>query len=358
MATVTLAQVEARIPALFKSGKSYYFRSAPGRGKTSVVEAAPSALAKAFPGQTFGISIINAPLMTPPDTVGYLVPVTREGRNMSEFTVPYWFITSEGKLLDEYDGGIIFIDEVDKADMDVKKILGEMALSGRCGPHRIPKGWVVWQAGNRAQDRSGSTKELDHLINRRFELDIRDDLEGWMNWAFKNNVAPELVSFAKENPQIVFADGVPEKQGPWCTPRSLVATGEALAAFSDGEQLPVDEFSRQVAAGGIGDGAATQLFAHIRLAHELPRFEDIVAKPKDTRVPEKPDARMLVCFQLAARVNESNADAVITYMERLPKEFSVTFAKAATVRDEELVNTDAFGRWCVANASLMQAIRG
>ena len=32
-------------------------------------------------------------------------------------------------------------------------------------------------AGNRMSDRSGSTRELDHLINRRIRIEVTDDVE-------------------------------------------------------------------------------------------------------------------------------------------------------------------------------------
>ena len=47
---------------------------------------------------------------------------------------------------------------------------------------------------------------------------------------------------------------------------------------------------------------------------------------------------MLVCYHLAARVDvELDGSAVVTYVERLPKEFSVSFAKAACRRDTDLL---------------------
>jgi hypothetical protein len=103
--------------------------------------------------------------------------------------------------------GVIFIDEADKMDIDVKKVVGEMALSGRCGPHKLPDGWVVWMAGNRAGDRSGSTKELDHLINRRDEIDVTDDLASWEMWCIKRGVHHTIIAFGVGNPHIVFPDG-------------------------------------------------------------------------------------------------------------------------------------------------------
>ena len=50
-------------------------------------------------------------------------------------------------------------------------------------------------------------------------------------------------------------------------------------------------------------------------------------------------------------------DPVVAYVERLPKEFGVSFAKAACRRDTDLLDTPAITRWCIANHSLMTAIR-
>jgi hypothetical protein len=80
----------------------------------------------------------------------------------------------------------LFVDEADKMETDAKEIVGEGCLSGRFGPHQLPPGWIVWMAGNRAGDRSGSTKELVHLINRRREIDVTDDLESLLNWMNEN----------------------------------------------------------------------------------------------------------------------------------------------------------------------------
>ena len=143
--------------AFFLAKKCVYLKSPPGRGKTTTIVSAVPRMAKQL-DKNLGIVVINGPLLTPADAVGYLVPKHLEGgRTVSVYTDPFWWVTEEGKRLEEYDGGVIFVDEADKMDVDVKKVIGEMALSGRCGPHRLPAGWVTWMAGNRSQDRSGST---------------------------------------------------------------------------------------------------------------------------------------------------------------------------------------------------------
>jgi hypothetical protein len=339
---------------LYMSGKTVYLKSGPGRGKTTTILEAVPRVAEAT-GKNLGTVVISAPLLTPADTVGYLVPVTQEdGRVESKYTDPFWWRTEDGQRLEEYDGGIIFIDEMDKADVDVKKLMGEMALSGRCGPHKLPPGWVVWMAGNRSQDRSGSTKELDHLINRRFEVEVTDDLAGWEDWALQNDVHHTLVSFAVQNPNIVFPESVPEKQGPFCTPRSLVETGKLLLTLGGNNgTIPTDTDAIELAAAGIGQAAAAQLFATIRLESELPKIETIIANPDGAKMPSAPDAQMLVAYKLAALADDKSLAPIIKYVERLPADFSVTFAKALCKRKMAYAATPAMLDWAKRNGSIM-----
>src|SRR6478752_3524 len=130
-----LNNVQRMVPSWYKARTSIYLRSGPGIGKTSVIMAAMPQLCSAL-NLRLGISVLNGGNLTVMDTLGYLVPKERNGVSVSEFTKPFWWFTDEGKALDEYDGGIIFIDEEDKAPIDVKKVLGEMKLSMRFGPHR------------------------------------------------------------------------------------------------------------------------------------------------------------------------------------------------------------------------------
>lgn len=360
-----LSTVINRIPGWYAAGKCIYLKSAPGRGKTSVLASAPEILSRST-GRNIGLVIINGPLLTPADSIGYLVPKAVVSKDIdgneikhmeSVYTDPFWFRTKEGKRLDEYDGGIIVVDEADKMDVDVKKVIGEAALTGRLGPHQLPNGWIIWMAGNRQKDRSGSTKELDHLINRRMEIDITDDIESWNMWADKHMVTPLTKAFANQNPQIVFSDGVPEKQGPWCTPRSLVEADDYLRTITnDGGYVPDDAETMEEVGGMIGEAAAAQLFSFVKLEREMPRFEDIIANPKTVKTPSKPDAAMLVCYNLAHRVNMQTCDDVLTYINRMDKEFGVIFGKAAVARDPKLITTKGFNEWIKNNSSLMAQI--
>ena len=94
----------------------------------------------------------------------------------------------------------------------------------------------------------------------------------------------------------------------------------------------------------------------IKVQREMPKYADIVKNPSGVKVPTKPDAQMLVCYQLAHEIKAKDAAAVVEYVERLPKEFAVTFATTACKKSPMLVAEPAFDKWARQNSSLMAAI--
>lgn len=364
-----LMEFYRRTPTYYKTRRAVCLRGAIGRGKSTVMGLVPALLGSKFGGE-FGLVILNGPMLNPNDAIGYLIPHRVEAevngekvsRMESEFTQPFWFRTAEGRHLSEFTGGIILVDEEDKMDADVKKIIGEAALSGRLGPHVVPKGWVFWFAGNRQEDRSGSTKDYAHLQNRRRDINIDEDIDGLIEVYNRMKLNPVFVAFAANNSHVLH-ENIPDTIKPWCTPRSFEAAARhVMACMEDagldpmGEEMPSDPFIQEEIAGDIGTGAAAQLFATIELQKHMPRFSDIVANPKKAKVPDAADAQMLVCFNLAARVDEKSIEPVMEYLKGFPEEFTITFGKAAVARDFNLVNTKAFGKWTKENASLMMAI--
>jgi hypothetical protein len=346
-----------RFRALLDSSVSIELLSAPGRGKSEFVRdfvREQSARGE----ETWGFATCFLATMTPSDLLGYMVPTKDEqGRLVSTFTMPPWMRTVDGRSVHDFDRGVLFLDEFGQGEADVKRAAAELLLNRQLGPWRLPDGWSVVAASNRAQDRSGVTKSFDFVINRRIQVDITDDLQSWEDWAWKRGLHPLFITFAKQNPEVVFQDGVPEKQRPWCTPRSLVMLERVFQQMLTSQgNLPTDDAAVEIASGMIGPGEAAQLFAFIKLGQEMPTPEEIKADPKGCKVPTAPDGQMLVCYTLAAIVTEKDVDPIITYVERMPKEFTVTFAKAACKRNTRLVSTKAFSDWAMRNASLMAAI--
>jgi hypothetical protein len=356
-----LNQLTARIPALYYSaletgGPSYITESAPGRGKTSVWCQFPKIMKRIDPQGNYGLSVINGANFTLMTAMGFMVPVTDEnGRQVSQFTLPYWWMTTEGKPLDAYDGGIILVDEADKLGMDEKKIVGEAALSKILGSHRFPPGWVVIFAANRMSDRSGSTRDLDHLINRRIRIEITDDVESWVEWALAEKLLPETIQFGEENPQLLF-EPKPDDQRPWCTPRSLhqidIHLQSLMRSFGT-DKIPTDPLTQEEVKGGIGAPACAQFMKTIRLGQELSSYEDVIANPTKVTLPGKPDAMRLMSYKIASRVSPEDAKQALTFMARMPMEHQTIFVRMAIQRQYQLAFQADFAAWCGRNTALI-----
>lgn len=360
-----LHTLATNFPALLDSGKSIELVGPPGVGKSDFVHQQVVANA-ARTGQEWGFATMFLATMTPPDLLGYMVPDhDARGNAVSRFTMPPWMQTRDHKLVSDYPRGILFLDEYGQGDADVKRASAELLLNRRIGPWELPAGWSVIAASNRAKDRSGVTKAFDFVINRRIEINVDPSVSAWEKWAVDAGVDPLIQFFATQNPAIVFGGEVPKEQGPWCTPRSLVAAGDVLNALrgnNPDREMPTDAAARELVAGTIGDAATLQLMSTLTLAYNMPSVASIIADPENAEVPRAPDACMLVVHQLAAYVDVDTIDPISTYVQRFPREFAVSFATQMMKRSSQefrrnILNTPAMSRWLVANGALYAAIQ-
>ena len=356
-----LSEIEARLVAWYLSsnipkGPSFHLQSGPGRGKTSVLETLPKVLGDAFPGKRYGVAILNGACFTLSTATGYLWPQEEEGVQYSRFTRPDWWCkTQTGEALEAFDGGVIVVDEEDKLGPDEKKIMGEAALSKILGNHRLPPGWVVWFAGNRASDRSGSTKDFDHLISRMLEINVTDDIQSTLAYLERVGVLPETRHFAEENPHLVFMD-MPEKQGPWLCPRSLHQSDihlRALMVAFGTDVVPTDPTTVEEITGKMGSGAASQYMNSIKLGQELPPYAAIIANPETVPVPSKPDGKRLGIYKIAYQVTAKDMGQALKYIKRMPDEFQIIFGKSAIMRNNQLVIHKDFAAWAATKSSLI-----
>lgn len=359
--TTTFSQLEKILPPLFAAGQSSELLSHPGRGKSEFVEFTLLPIMQSLTGQEWGFACSMLATYTPPDLIGYQYKGERTigGRKVTitDPSVPLWMITREGKALWEYPRGILLLDEYGQAEGDVKRASADLLLNRRVGPWQLPDGWVVVAASNLMSSRSGVTKSFDFIINRRAEFHIQDDLQSLLRWMAKNGIPAEFTSFAEAYTDIVFTEGVPEKQGPWTTPRSLVKVARVLDGMRDENGFIVnDPITKRIAAAWMGPDHSAQLMSHIQLGTEMPDIKLIIADPNGTPIPPKPDSQMLVVHRLAHEVTEKTAAPIITYVERMPKDFAVSFCRAACRRNNKLVYTEAFDSWMDRNGSLMAAI--
>lgn len=334
--------------------------SGPGLGKSSINEQAACEMSLEF-GEPVAYIPFFLSTVEPPDVRGFGIPEKLpNGERRMVYTKAPWmpggdngFIAEQGRLRRAKAGevprfGIVNLDEFRQASLDTQKPAAELFLNRRVGESHLPDGYIVTACSNREIDRSGVQRELAFITNRRMVIKIEPNLDAWVNWAEKNGVHPLAIAFARTKPGTVFADTVPEKPGPFCTPRSLCMLSQLIG------ELDMATFT-EAACGLIGEGAAGEFVAFLRVAEQLPTFEEIVANPTGTEVPKRPDASYAAMQMIAHRVDDKTAKAAFTYLKRMGREFQVAGLRAAFNRCPNLVRTPDFAAWLRDNKDLVMA---
>lgn len=205
------------------------------------------------------------------DTVAWLVPSEwpREGR------------------------GIVFFDELTSADRSLQVAAYELLLDRKLGDlYRVPDGWYLCAAGNRAGDRAVSLPLPSALSNRFLHLEIAADVEDWSRWALSHGVHLDVVSFLRFRPERLLDLSGDLQQG-WPSPRSWERVGFELT-LAEETQLG-DPILTVVLEGLVGTAAATEFLAFRRWASDLPAIEPMLRGQVPWEIPERAEMRWALC---------------------------------------------------------------
>jgi hypothetical protein len=365
---------------LIDSGQAVMWSSGSGLGKSSSAMQLFNKLRAegAKNGERWGMGIIFAATQTPPDLIGYQFKGERQipagiGDNgeklfrtvtITDPSIPLWMISTEGLPAFTYDKYFLLIDEYGQGEGDVKRALAEIFLAGGTAPWYLPAGSVRLACTNEGA-RYGVSKDFDFCIARRTLLKITPSID-----AFLSHIDPPYThqgkqytvmgvtkAWAASHPEEVF-EVEPKEQGPWCTPRQLVAADRYLQnKFAASGKNEMDSAAMEVVAGTIGMGASVSLSAHMSFALSLPSYDDVIADPANCEVPTKPDLQMLMAYELASRTKVADCAAVIQYIQRLPKDMNITFVSSLFRRDYKgMVNQPAMQAWINKHASLVSIL--
>lgn len=376
---MNLRELEVELPNYFRAGITPEIIGPPGVGKSDTVRQTVARLS-AESGHEWGLCTYMIATTTPIHAMGYMVPNktwvgTGENRKevlRAQYTLPPFMFTDDGRYINDFKNGIVFLDEWDKGDADTKKALAPLLLSGNVGPHHLHHGIYVVLASNRVKDRSGSTKTFDFIINRRGEIHITPDFASWERWAMRNGIEPIFIAFAKKYTSHVFVEEVPKDQAPFCTARSFVAAIRWLRARQEGftlrgETPPVnfglsDDRGTQAALvqnalnGIVGSGVSLQLTQWLRVKDKTPDMDDIIRDPAGTFIPETPDARTLTMYECGFHTTKGNVAPLCKYFGRFPKDLQVSYATYACRRDPMLITNGAMQKLIDGNEALILAL--
>lgn len=377
---MNLLDAERELMACTMAGNAVLMSSGSGIGKSQLQLQVFGKIKErdAAKGIRWGLGTIFLATQTPPDLIGYQFKGERDiivgiGDNGEKITkkvtitdpsIPLWMISTEGLPAFTYDKYFLLIDEYGQGEGDVKRALAEVFLSGGTAPWYLPPGSVRLACTNEGA-RYGVSKDFDFCIARRTLLKITPSIEAFLQYVDKPythqgkpyQVMAVTKAWAATHPEEVF-ESEPKEQGPWCTPRQLVAADRYLQTkFAASGKREMDSAAMEVVAGTIGMGASVSLSAHMQFALQLPGYNDVLADPAGCEVPTKPDLQMLMAYELASYTKPTDVGPIIQYIQRFPKDMGITFVAALFRRDYKgMVSQPAMQAWINKNASLVSIL--
>jgi hypothetical protein len=319
------SEVSKALTALIPTKRPVYLWGPPGCGKSSVVKQAAESL-------QLQLVDLRATLLDPVDLRG--LPSVQNGRAV-------W---CQPEFLPRAGEGVLLLDELAQAPPLVQAAFLQLTLDRRLGEYVLPEGWTVIAASNRAEDRAGTHRLISPLLNRFIHLDMEVDVEDWQDWAVKANVGPELRAFIRFRPSLLFGFDPASNPRAFPTPRSWEFVNDVLNA------TPVD-LLHQVVSGCVGEGAATEFGAFLKLYRQLPDIHGVLRTPGTSTVPTEPSVLYALLGALTEKLktDPTVADAYVTYCTRMQDEFSMLALRDAINVKRDIVQKPAVQKW-VADA--------
>ncbi|PIQ87522.1 MAG: hypothetical protein COV74_00175 [Candidatus Omnitrophica bacterium CG11_big_fil_rev_8_21_14_0_20_45_26] len=230
----------------FKAGVTPLVWGPHGIGKSQIVQSLANEL-------EFGFVDLRLGQMEVGDLIG--LPAKEDGRTV--WLKPGWFPREKTE-------GILFLDELNRARLDVLQAIFQLVLEGRLHTHLLPAGWKIVCAANP----SGSeyfVNELDPaLLDRFLHIQFRPEVSEWIGWGKETGkIRSEVSDLIARYPHLLghqTSDPVIEILP---SPRSW----EMLSRVLEGLE---DELWFECAMGLVGREAAVAFLESLKRESETP----------------------------------------------------------------------------------------
>jgi len=270
---------------------------------------------------------------------------------------------------------IIMLDEVGKSAKAVINVLLTLIYDRRIGSVPVPEGTIIFATTNLATDGVGDFVAA-HVRSRVIKLEVRKphagfkhdgsvDPDSWGHWALGNNISPDLLAWVKSNQHCLESYREFDAKEKWTNPYAFHPTQGAeayvcprtLHAASDvikERDILGHDLTLSLLAGAAGESFARDISAFLLVKDRLTSLDAIVAAPENAAIPADSDAVALcvMVFNLITATKNETIVPLVTYMNRLPKEYQAMYARSLMANGDKqkvAVACTSFRKWAIDN---------
>jgi len=344
-------QAKQAITACIKANRPAFLWGAPGTGKSAIIKGIademfgnPEQIDKngryhdengRLASRPYFIDL-RATLLDPVDLRG--VPKVN-GSDKATWCIP--------DFLPESGTGILFLDEINTAPLLVQAALYQLILDRKIGDYRLPDGWIVIAAGNRATDGAITNRMSSALSNRFVHLTLDIDVADWSQWATENDINFKIIGFCRFRPELLHNFDPRSTEAAFASCR----TWEYLSDIMDTDYPKDIEF--ELFSGIIGEATAGEFCGFLEIFNKMVNPDTIILDPKNATIPDDTSALHALCCALSRKATENNFGQIATYAGRLPAEFNALLIRDCIKICPEAQNTKAYIKWATENNEIL-----
>lgn len=324
---ITIKEAKKTIKNIIKNSTplevpSIFLWGPPGIGKSSIIKQISKELKYAF--QDVRLSLLESI-----DLRG--LPIIKDGETI--WTKPV-FLPS----LDNQEKGILFLDEINLADISVQNAAFQLILDRQIGEYTLPPGWFIIAAGNRLEDNFSITKMPEPLLNRFIHFEIETNIDDFIEYAIQNNFDEKIIAFLKFRPEFLIKLDLSAKNTAFPTPRSWEFANKLL-------RLNITDISCCV-----GEEANLEFQNFVKVYEKIPNVEQILQGKFIDISDEELSVKYAFLTAIVLRAKTENLENVLKYILKLKRtkiarstEFAVYVLKSLFSKfKEEIIQSKLF----------------
>lgn len=328
------SQIASDVLACIEMQEPFFLKGPVGVGKSQIVFQATEILGIDF-------TDVRVSQMDPTDIKGF--PSPDPAKNLMRW-LPADFLPRKGK-------GLIFFDELNSAPRAVQAACYQLFLDRKVGSYALPPGWSIGAAGNRAIDRSIVNDVAAALNNRLIHMDLEPDLGDFVAYAMLKGIAAERIAFLRFRSNLLHCFDTAQNPEAFPTPRSWFKVDKIAKYCEAKKKSHADE--HRLIQGAVGNAAAMEYAAFMRVVKELPTVDEIKLTPDTTVVPKSPATLHALTTSLAMATTKSGFARFMQYVSRMEKEWQVVYVRDCLQRENSIKFDPVFSKWSLENADVV-----
>lgn len=250
-------------------------------------------------------------------------------------------VDEHGNVTHKYRGWLVFFDELPSAPRSVQAAAYKIILDRLIGNTPLHDQCFLAAAGNLMTDGAIVNEIGTALRSRMVHIHVESTADDYIELAAtKLKLDTRIVSylaFKKQNVNNFKQFQAGSSDETFACERTWEFASDLLKQISPNQNSPISDEWSTLLAGTVGS-TALEFVTFTHAFKDLPTFEEIIKNPTTAIIPEKPAVRWLLAGMLVGNAEESNLDALMDYVARLPKEFQFVTVKMLWGKDDNFLS--------------------